>query len=85
MPWSFFYTEKRFQLIIKKDEKFAVDCQVKMAADCLQNSEFFYSQEDALDWVEEECWINSGEGWICTQCHEQILRNITKLAKPKGF
>lgn len=71
-------------MIIKKDKKIAVGCQVKMASDCLQTSDFLDSEEDALEWVEEECWIDSGEGWICTQCHEQILRNIGNLGKLGG-
>ena len=71
-------------MIIKKDENYAVECQVKMAPDCIQAGDFFESEEEALDWVEEECWINSGEGWICTQCHEQILKNISNIGKPKG-
>ena len=81
---NFIHHKKGTKLIIKKDEKYAVECQIKIALDCIQTGEFLENEEEAVDWVEEECWINSGEGWICTQCHEQILKNIANLGKLKG-
>ena len=59
--------------------EFAIPCQVKMSAECVQSGEFCKTQEDARDWVEDECWIYSGEGFICNQCNEHILRNIAKM------
>lgn len=65
-------------MIIKKDDQYAVECQVKMASDCLQAGEFCDSEEEAKEFVEDECWLFSGEGWICTQCNEEIFRGIGK-------
>jgi hypothetical protein len=58
---------------------FAIPCQVKMSDVCAQVGEFCETKEDAYDWVEEDFWIFSGEGFICNQCNEYILRNISKL------
>ena len=62
---------------------FAVPCQIKIAKDCAQLGEFCETKEDAWDWVEEECWICSGEGHFCVQCNDQVLRNIANLATKK--
>ncbi len=62
---------------------FAIPCQIKIAEDCVQVGEFCESKEDACHWVEEECWISSGEGYFCLQCNEQIMRNIVKLETKK--
>jgi hypothetical protein len=63
--------------------KFAVPCQIKLAQDCVQLGEFCESKADARHWVEEECWIYSGEGYFCAECNEQIMRNIAKLSTKK--
>ncbi|MBT3185255.1 MAG: hypothetical protein HOI59_02805 [Nitrospina sp.] len=63
--------------------KFAVPCQIKLAQDCVQLGEFCESKADARHWVEEECWIFSGEGYLCERCHEQVMRNIAKLSTKK--
>ena len=72
-------------MIVKKNNQYAVECQTKISTDCLRVSEYFDSEEDAQDWVEDECWINSGEGWICIQCNEQIIKNIGKLRTDRGY
>tara|TARA_B100001105_G_C22168638_1_gene347560 strand:- start:362 stop:580 length:219 start_codon:yes stop_codon:yes gene_type:complete len=66
-------------LIVKKNNQFAVECQVKMSAECPQTGEYCDSEEEAKEWVEDECWIFSGEGYICPKCNEQILKNISKI------
>ncbi|MFQ5443801.1 MAG: hypothetical protein ACE5EK_04195 [Nitrospinales bacterium] len=69
----------------RKDNQIAVKCQVTMAKNCVLIGEYVDSEEEALEWVEEDCWISSGEGWICPRCHEQILKNIGNIGKPPGM
>ena len=71
-------------MIIKKNDQYAVECQVKMAPDCLQAGEDCDSEEEAQEWVENECWIFSGEGWICLKCNEEIMRNLGKTRRMRG-
>lgn len=66
-----------------EDGWFAVPCQIKIAEDCVRQSDYCESKEDALEWVENECWIFSGEGHFCVQCNEQVLRNIANLSAKK--
>ncbi len=63
--------------------QFAIPCQIKIAADCAQAGKFCGDKEDARHWAEEECWIFSGEGYLCDHCHQQIMRNITNLQTKK--
>ena len=72
-------------MIVKKKNQYAVECQIKISADCVRVSEYFDNEEDAQDWVEDECWINSGEGWICTRCNEQIIQNLGKIRTDRGY
>ena len=72
-------------MIVKKNNQYAVECQIKISADCVRVSEYFDNEEDAQDWVEDECWINSGEGWICIQCNEQIIQNLGKMRTDRGY
>jgi hypothetical protein len=68
---------------IKNSEgKYAVPCQIKISDVCVQSGEFCVAKEDARDWVEDDFWIFSGEGWICPRCNEQIYVNMAKI-KPK--
>ncbi len=71
-------------MIIKKGNQFAVECQTKQASDCSQHGDFCDSEEEAEDWVEFECWIFSGEGWICIKCNEYFMANIKVQRKVKG-
>ncbi len=66
-------------MIVKKNNEFAVECQVKMSAECSQTGEYCDNEEEAKEWAEEEGWVFSGEGYICLKCNEQILRNISKI------
>ncbi|MBT3510813.1 MAG: hypothetical protein HN472_14850 [Nitrospina sp.] len=63
--------------------EFAIPCQIKIAKDCVQLGQFCETKEEARDWVEEECWISSGEGHFCVQCNDQVLRNIANLQTKK--
>ena len=71
-------------MIIEKNKLFAVECQTKISSICVQAGEYFDSKEDAIEWVEEQCWVDSGEGWICTLCNEQILQNLGKIRTDKS-
>ena len=52
-------------LIVKKDNQYSVECKTKVAVDCFKIGQYCNSQEEAEEWVEDECWVFSGEGWIC--------------------
>jgi hypothetical protein len=56
-----------------------------MTTNCIQTSEYFDDEEDALHWVEHECWIFSGEGWICTECNEYIMANLGRIRHERGY
>ena len=66
------------------DGGFAIPCQLKIADDCVQVGEFCESKEDARHWAEEECWIFSGEGWICLKCHDQFMGSLTSHRRKEG-
>jgi len=42
------------------------------------------SKEEAQRWVEDECWIFSGEGWFCPQCNIHFMQNLSKTRRVKG-
>ena len=66
-------------MILQKNDQYAVECQTQVSTQCLKNGDYCDSEEDAVLWVEYECWIDSGEGWICTTCHEAIMNNLVKM------
>lgn len=66
-------------MILQKDDQYAVECQTKASQHCIQQGEYCESEEDAVLWVEYECWIDSGEGWICPDCHETFMANMVKM------
>lgn len=70
-------------MIIKKDNQFSVECHSKVASDCLQNGDYCETEEEAQEWVEDECWINSGEGWICPQCNIHFMGNLSTYRRDK--
>ena len=72
-------------MIVRKNSLYAVECQTKISSECVKTSEYCGSEEEAVEWVEEQCWIDSGEGWICTQCNEQILQNLGKVRTDRGY
>ena len=71
-------------MFLNKNNQYAVECQTKLAKDCIQNGEYCDSEEEAQEWVEDECWIDSGEGWICVLCNEQILKNLKNIRTDRG-
>jgi hypothetical protein len=66
-------------VILQKNDQYAVECHTKASKQCLQNGEYCDCEEDAVLWVEYECWIDSGEGWICPACHEKFMNNMVKM------
>lgn len=70
-------------MILQKDDHYAVECHTKVSEQCIQNGEYCDSEEEAIEWVEDECWIFSGEGWICIHCHETFMENMVKMRKIK--
>jgi len=66
-------------LIVKKDNQYAVECQIKISTECSQTGEYCDTEEEAKEWVEDKFWTFSGEGYICLKCNEQILRNLSKI------
>ena len=72
-------------LVIKRDNRYSIGCQTKVAKDCLQHGEFCDSEEDAEYWVEHECWIYSGEGWICLKCNEHFMGSLRMTRRVKGM
>ncbi len=77
--------KKEPALIVQKNNQYSVECQTKVAKDCLQKGEFCDSEEEAQEWVEDECWIFSGEGWICIKCNEHFMGNLKKTRKSRGL
>jgi len=68
----------------KIKNQYAVECHSKISTDCCQKGEYFDSEEEAKDWVENECWIFSGEGWICLKCHDAFMGSLTSHRKKQG-
>jgi hypothetical protein len=68
-------------LILQKGNQYAVECHSKVADNCVQHGEYCDEEEDALDWVEDECWINTGEGWFCLQCNDYFMANLRKARR----
>ncbi len=77
--------EEKFALIIKRNDRYSVGCQTKAAKNCLQNGEYCDSVEEAQEWVEDECWIYSGEGWICLKCNEHFMGSLRMTRRIKGL
>lgn len=71
-------------MFVKKNNQYSVKCRPQVAPTCVQTGEFQDSEEEAQEWVEMECWIFSGEGWICPNCHEHFMFNLVKVKKAKG-
>ncbi len=69
--------------IVIKNNQYSVECQIKRANDCQEISAFCESHEEALERVEEECWIFSGEGWICFSCVEAIWKKVVDKRQEK--
>ncbi len=69
--------------IVQKNNRYSVQCQINRATDCLEIGKYCDSYEEALEWVEEECWIFSGEGWICYSCVESIWKKVKNKRQEK--
>ena len=65
-------------------KQYFIRCHSKIASDCLQKGKSFESDEEALDWVENDCWIFSGEGWICLKCHDAFMGSLTSHRHKQG-
>ena len=76
--------EKIPAYIVQKNNQYSVVCQIKGATDCQESGEYCDSHEEAQEWVEDECWIFSGEGWICFTCVESIWRRLVSKRKQNG-
>ena len=70
-------------MIVKKNGQYAIECQTKIAIDCAQNSEYFNSEVEAQESVEDECWIFTGQGWICVNCNAHFMANLKKHRKDR--
>ncbi len=68
-------------MFIKKDDQFSVQCHTRDAPECPQQGEFCDSEDEAQEWVEDECWIFSGEGWICPDCNTHFMRNLAQVRR----
>jgi hypothetical protein len=71
-------------VFVQKNNQYSVECHTKVSGDCFLNGEYFDSEEEATDWVEEECWIFSGEGWFCTNCNRHFMQSLSKVRRTKG-
>lgn len=71
-------------MFVQKNSQFAVECHFKVAKDCSQVGEYFDTEEEARDWVEDECWMFSGEGWFCIFCNRHFMQNLSKVRRVKG-
>ena len=72
-------------MFVERNNQYSVVCHTRVAEDCLENGKWFDSEEEAQDWVEEECWIFSGEGWICLKCNAHFMRNLSQTRRDKGL
>jgi len=73
-------------LIIEKNNKFSLVCDARVAEECSENSKWCDSEEEAQEWVEDECWIFSGEGWFCNECNSHFMRNhLSQTRRDKGM
>ncbi|MBT6718142.1 MAG: hypothetical protein HOB18_10975 [Nitrospina sp.] len=67
--------EQKFFIV--KNNQYSVVCYKRVAEDCYENGGWCASQEEAQDWVEDECWIFSGEGWFCPKCNIHFMQNLS--------
>ena len=72
-------------LFVKRNNQYSVVCHTRVAEDCLENGGWCDSEEEAHDWVEDECWIFSGEGWICLKCNAHFMKSLAQTRRDKGL
>ncbi len=71
-------------MFAERNNEYSVKCHTKAAPDCMLRGEYCNSKEEAKEWVEDECWIFSGEGWFCPKCNIYFMQNLTKVRRDKG-
>jgi hypothetical protein len=71
-------------LFVERNNQYSMVCHTRVAEDCLENGGWCDSEEEAKDWVEDECWIFSGEGWFCPQCNIHFMQNLSQTRRVKG-
>ena len=72
-------------MFVERNNQFSVVCHAREAEDCVENGNWCDSKEEARDWVEDECWIFSGEGWICLNCNAHFMKNLSRTRRDKGL
>lgn len=51
-------------------------CHSRTAEDCSENGGWCDSEEEANEWVEDECWISIGDEWMCINCNAHHMRHL---------
>ena len=69
--------EKEFTLFVERNNQFSVVCCKREAEDCNENGGWCDSEEEAIEWVEDECWIFTGDGWFCPKCNIYFMQNLS--------
>ena len=72
-------------MIIKRNGQCAMECNARVAIDCVQNSSFCDSEEEAQDLVKDECWISMDNGWICVNCNAYYMKDQKINRENRGF
>jgi hypothetical protein len=84
--FQFFYQEYLGgTMILQKNNLYSVECHTKIAKDCSGNGGWCDSEEEAQEWVEDECWLFSGDGWFCNECNSHFMRNLSQTRRDKGL
>ena len=71
-------------MFVNKNNQYSIECQKKSATDCIHTGVYFDTKVEAEEWVEGECWIDSGEGWICNKCHDQLMGSLKSHRRSQG-
>ena len=72
------------KLFVERNKQFSVVCYRRMAEDCNENGGWWDSEEEAQAWVEDECWIFSGDGWFCPKCNIHFMQNLSSHRRDMG-
>ncbi len=63
-------------MIVERNKQFSVVCHSRTAEDCSENGGWCDSEEEANEWVEDECWISIGDEWMCINCNAHHMRHL---------
>jgi hypothetical protein len=63
-------------MIVERNKQFSVVCHSRVAPDCSENGGWCDSEEEANEWVEDECWIFTGDDWMCINCNAHHMRHL---------